>query len=272
LRKAQSYNFTGYGFTEPYFENVAGSTPGNTTNNFIPLVGGNGSERRLNSYFMDAGYSYKNKIFGNFNIRKDISSVFLGSKKSALLGGVGAAWILSEESFLRNSRFLNFLKVKASYGSTGNQEVFSDFAAISNIGKSSYNGQNGYVVTTLGNPELTWETRKTANFGLDFAFWKNRIKGGVEYYNSITDGLYNFEKVPQTSGFPISITNNGKLKNTGIELNLSANLLNFKSFSWTVSGNFTYNKNQVTELPDGQLETPDANGLTVTSRCSSVVI
>jgi TonB-dependent starch-binding outer membrane protein SusC len=264
LRKAQSYNFTGYGFTEPYFENVAGSTPGNTTNNFIPLVGGNGSERRLNSYFMDAGYSYKNKIFGNFNIRKDISSVFLGSKKSALLGGVGAAWILSEESFLRNSQFLNFLKVKASYGSTGNQEVFSDFAAISNIGKTSYNGQNGYVVTTLGNPELTWETRKTANFGLDFAFWKNRIKGGVEYYNSITDGLYNFEKVPLTSGFSNRITNNGKLRNTGIELNLSVNLLNFKSFSWTVSGNFTYNKNQVTELPDGQLETPDANGLTVT--------
>lgn len=264
LRKAQAYNFTGYGFTEPYFENIAGSTPGNTTNNFIPTVGGGGAERRLNSYFMDAGYSYKNKIFGNFNIRKDISSALAASNKSALLGGVGAAWVLSEESFLKNINFLNFLKVKASYGTTGNQEVGNDFASISTIGKSSYNGQNGYVVSTLGNPLLTWETRKSANFGIDFAVWKNRIKGGIEYYNSITNGLYNFEKTPQTSGFPNRITNNGKLRNRGIELNLSANILNFQSFSWTVNGNFTYNKNQVLELPDGQLETQDANGLTVT--------
>ncbi len=264
LRKSDSYNFTGYGFTEPYLPNIGGASSGNATNGFIPLIGGTGTERRLNSYFLDAGYSYKSKIYGNFNIRKDISSVFLGSKKSALLGGVGAAWILSEESFLKSVRFINNLKVKASYGTTGNQEVTSDFAGRSVIGRTSYGGQNGYAVTTLGNPNLTWETRNTLNLGIDFAVWKNRIKGGVEYYNSLTDGLFNFERIPLTSGFRTRITNNGKLRNRGVELNLSVNLLNYRAFSWTVNGNFTYNKNQVVELPGGLLETEDANGLTVT--------
>ncbi len=264
LRKSNGFNYTGYGFTEPYFQNAAGLTPGNSTNGFIPLVGGGGTERRINSYFADAGYSYKNKIFANFNVRKDVSSALAASNKSALLGGIGAGWILSEENFLKNVKFINFFKVKASYGSTGNQEILGDFVSISTIGKTSYNGQNGYSVNTLPNPFLTWETRTTVNFGVDFALWKNRIKGGVEYYNSITKGLYNFEKVQATSGFTTRLSNNGKLRNRGIELNLSVNLLNYKAFSWTVNGNFTYNKNQVLELPDGQKETQDANGLTVT--------
>ncbi len=263
LRKSNSYNYTGYGFTEPYFQNEAGLSSGNATNGFIPLVGGNGTERRLNSYFLDAGYSYSNKIFGNFNIRKDVSSAFT-NKKSALLGGVGAAWVLTEENFLKSAKFINFLKIKASYGTSGNQEIAGDFASTSNIGKNSYNGLNGYVVTSLSSPLLTWETRATTNLGLDYALWKNRIKGSVEVYNSQTNGLYDFQKTPYTSGFSTLLANSGKLQNRGIELSLSATIFEISGFSWNVNGNFTYNKNKVLELTNGLAETQDANGLTVT--------
>jgi TonB-dependent starch-binding outer membrane protein SusC len=102
------------------------------------------------------------------------------------------------------------------------------------------------------------------NLGVDFTVWKNRIKGGVEFYNAITDGLYNFQRVPYTSGFSTVISNSGQIRNRGIEVSLNTNLVTLRNFSWNVNGNFTYNENRVLALPDGQTEIEDANGLTVT--------
>ena len=274
LRKSNSFSYTGFGFTEPFFQNAAGITPGTggvSSNGFIPNVGGGGSERRLVSYFVDAGYSYKNKIFGNFNVRKDVSSAFAASKSSTLLGGVGAAWILSEEDFLKGSTQINFLKIKASYGKTGNQELNNDFGYITTLAKNTYAGQNGLFPDILGNPSLTWETKTTANFGVDFTILKNRVKGGIEYYNSKTANLFNLRRIPYTTGFSSQLSNVGSLRNNGIEITLGTTLKAGKNFTWDISGNFTYNKNQVLTLPDGESEIEDVNGLT-TSKIGSPLL
>lgn len=251
--QSRAFNFTGYGLTLP-FPNEAAITNGTSTNGFIPNVGGAGTENRLVSYFGEVDYGLRNKYFLHAGFRRDGSSKFGINNKWANFYNVGTSWIISDETFMEAARGkLDLLKLRASYGTVGNQDGIADFAARTQLGRSSYAGTTGLRLIDPGNPDLRWETRRTANVGVEFGMFKNRFGGSVEYYHSITSDLFYSRAVSGTTGFATVLANAGRMRNQGIEVALRVQPVKTGSFTWNVEGNFTYNKNTILELgPDGE--------------------
>ncbi len=246
---ARSFNFTGYGFTNG-FKNEAGITPGSATAaNYIPLVGGTGGQNGLMSVFALANYGYDSKYFVNLSIRRDGSSKFGTGNRWANFGSVGVAWAISEEDFAKKVTFISNLKLRASYGSTGNNALnnypLDQFAA------ATYAGVGGFSPNVAGNPFLTWETNVSGNIGVDFGFLKNRINGTIEVYNRKTKDLFFDVPVdPAAGGFFQIPSNFGSLRNRGVELSLNGDVFRSATgVNWSVGANITYNKNEILELP-----------------------
>ena len=249
-----SFGFTGYGLGGA-FENESGITPGNTTNNFIPTVRGSGSENAILSYFTNINYGYKGKYFLQVGGRRDGSSRFGANQKYANFGSVGVSWAMSNEEFFTPVKTVfDDLKLKLSYGSAGNQSGLTDFASRELYSRSVYNGVSGLVQSQLASPDLTWESRKTLNTGIEFTSFKGRISGTVEYYNSLTSRLLFPRAISTTTGFSEITTNAGELRNKGVEASLSVDVLKSESFNWNLFANFTYNQNKVVSLSGGQAE------------------
>jgi TonB-linked SusC/RagA family outer membrane protein len=270
---ARSFNFTGYGFTNG-FKNEAGITPGSATNaNYIPLVGGTGGQNGLMSIFALANYGYDNKYFVNLAVRRDGSSKFGTGNRWANFGSIGAAWSISEEDFLKDVAFISSLKLRASYGSTGNNATnnypLDQFAA------ATYAGVGGFSPNVAGNPFLTWETNLSSNIGLDFGILKNRINGTIEVYNRKTKDLFfNVPVDPAAGGFIEIPSNFGSLRNRGVELTLNGDVFRSTTgFNWSLGANITYNKNQILELPsDNTLSSDGVSILSVGSPINTLFL
>jgi TonB-dependent starch-binding outer membrane protein SusC len=262
-------SFTGYGLTLP-FRNEASITAGTGTNGFIPVVGGAGTDNALLSYFATANYGYQSKYFLNAAIRRDASSRFGAENRWATFYQAGIGWLMSDENFLKNSKFINQLKLRASFGTVGNQitgagdllTYFGDFDSRPLLGRSSYAGSTGLALIQPGNPDLKWETRQSFNIGTDFGVWQNRIFGTVDYYNSLTRNLFLNRNISSTSGFTTQVFNSadGKMRNSGIEITLKGYPVRAKNFNWLIETNFTYNKNRIVSLPAGQDSTVNVDG------------
>lgn len=251
----RSFGVTGYGFTNG-FENEAGITPGTaTTPNLISQVTGSatrngifGTQNGLLSFFGLANYGYSGKYFLNLVARRDGSSRFGSGKRWANFGSVGASWLISEEGFIKNINAISELRLRASYGSTGNQGTDDYPTAI--FGRTTYAGVGGFTPTSPGNPQLTWETSTTANIGLDFGVLTNRISGTVEFYNrKATDQLYNVPIDPAAGGFTSITSNFGSLRNRGVEFALRGDVIRSTSLTWNIGGNISYNKNEILDIP-----------------------
>ncbi|HEX5652516.1 MAG TPA: SusC/RagA family TonB-linked outer membrane protein, partial [Chitinophagaceae bacterium] len=251
-RKTTTFNYTGYGLTS-IFGNGADVTPGTPTNGFIPLVGDGFTQQTLMSYFALADYSFLNKYFINASIRRDGSSRLAEGNKWVNYGGIGAAWLISAEKFLENSKWLSELRLRVSYGSAGNEDVGDSYEAIEQFGGTVYNGLGGLVLANLAKPNLTWEVRKTLNAGIDYGFLNNRITGTLDVYNAITTGLYLNRQLSGTNGVNSILTNLGRIRNQGIEFAINADIIKSKNFNWNLGFNHTYNKAKVLEL-DGTEE------------------
>lgn len=251
-RRTTTFNYTGYGLTG-VFSNGADVTPGTPTNGYIPNVGDAQTKQSLMSYFALGDYSFRNKYFINASFRRDGSSRLAEENKWVNYGGIGAAWLLSSERFLQNSIWLNELRVKVSYGSSGNEDVGDSYEAIEQFGGTIYNGLGGVVLTNLAKPNLTWEVRKTFNAGIDYAVLKSRITGTIEVYNALTTGLYLNRQLSGTNGVNSILTNLGQIRNRGIEFSIAADIIKTTDLTWSIGFNHTYNKAKVIEL-DGTEE------------------
>ncbi len=251
-RRGRSFNFTGYGLLLP-FDNEAGLVAGTAQNGYIPIVGGGFPENSsLLSYFGTADYSFRNKYFLTLSGRTDGSSRLSPNNRWTQYGSVGAGWVISDESFFK-VKPINYLKLRASYGAVGNQNGIGEFPYLQQYGRSTYGGVGTVAINRLGNPELTWEKRSTANIGLEFEVLKSRIRGLVEVYRSLTSGLYFEPKIPATSGGNGTfLSNSGDMENKGVEISLSIKVIDAKDFKWTVDANYAFNKNTIKSLPDGQ--------------------
>lgn len=258
-RKFETAGFTGFGLVGP-IKNAAGITPGTPTNNFIPAVAGNATEESILSYFMIGNYDYRNKYFVNVTARRDGSSRLAEGKKFVNYGGVGLGWQISAEEFMTRQNIFQNLKLKASYGSSGNAGIGNAYEALELFGPAVYNGVGGLVLTNLKKDQLTWETRSTANIGLEFAVLNNRLSGGVEVYQGITKGLYLNRLLSSTNGVGSIVTNMGRMANRGIEVALDYEV--FKNRDWTISvnANWTANRSEILEL-DGNNEI--VNGISI---------
>ncbi len=217
--------------------------------------GGSGiTEWGLMSFLSRVNFEHDNKYFLSGSIRRDGSSRFGIDNRWGWFPAISGAWMLSEESFFTNKNVVNNLKLRASYGLTGNNNI-ADYASIARLSNANYplgpggaqNMINGYVPNSFSNRNLGWETTSTMDFGMDLGFLKNRITLGLDYYRSDTKDLLLNVPIPAEVGFSTSLMNIGQVRNTGYELEL--NTINFnKKFKWNTSFNISHNKNEVIKL------------------------
>ncbi len=251
-RRTTAFNYTGFGLTG-VFGNGADVTPGTPSNGFIPRITDGQTEQSLMSYFAIADYSFRNKYFINGSFRRDGSSRLAEGNKWVNYAGIGAAWLISAEDFLKNTNWLSELRLKASYGSAGNEDVGDSYEALEQFQGSTYNGLGGLVLANLQKPNLTWEVRKTLNAGVDFGLFKNRVTGTVEFYNAVTTGLYLNRQLSGTNGVNSILTNLGRIRNRGFEFSVNADIVRTKDFTWNLAFNHTINQSKVLSL-DGTNE------------------
>jgi TonB-dependent starch-binding outer membrane protein SusC len=250
--QGRNFGYTGFGLLQP-FENEAAITQGTSGNNFIPTVnGGFPVNNTLMSYFGAIDYGFKNRYFLTLSGRTDGSSKLSKDKRWTKYGSIGLAWVLTDESFF-NVKAINLLKFRGSYGSVGNQNGIGNFPYLQQYGNGSYAGSSSLQVSRLGNNELTWEKRRTANIGLDYEILKSRIRGTIEVYNSLTKNLYFSPFVPSTSGGSgFILGNSGSMENRGIEFSIGLKVIDKKDFKWSIDANYAYNRNRIKSLPNNQ--------------------
>jgi TonB-linked SusC/RagA family outer membrane protein len=214
---------------------------------------------RQAGYFTTVNYSYANRYLISGILRYDYSSRFGRNNRWGWFPGVKLAWNIDRENFLSASRTISQLKLRASYGVAGNDQI-GNFDALGLYGGGPvYNGSAGITFTQLENPDLKWEKVKTSNIGIDLGLFNNRISATIEVYRkSTSDALLNLP-VQWTTGFSQITSNVGKLENKGIELTLGGDVLRPKvanGLRWNTNFVFTYNKNTVKELYGGLDELP----------------
>ncbi|WP_373511169.1 SusC/RagA family TonB-linked outer membrane protein, partial [Persicitalea sp.] len=219
-------------------------------------------------------YDFKDRYLLTATLRRDGFSGFSENNKFGLFPSVGVGWVLSEESFLANINTLNFLKLRASYGINGNlTSRYSSLARVSAGANSQYvfgdggSTVNGQRITSLSNPDLSWERTAGINVGLDFELLDSKLSGSIDYYQSkTTDLLWNFV-LPEITGFDNITSNIGEISNTGLEVLLNATPVRIPNFSWDVGLNFATNNNKIESLigldrdGDGREDDLTANGL-----------
>lgn len=175
-------------------------------------------------YMARVNYNYANKYYLTANFRRDGFSGFAKGSKWANFPGVSAAWTLSQEDFMQNViPGLSFLKLRGSYGLTGNQsiEAYATLATVAS-GYTWYDASSLYIYqNSLANEELTWATTKTGNFGLDFGFLDGRISGSIDVYKSKTNDMLLNRSLPYMTGFSEAKFNAGEVMNRGVELSLN---------------------------------------------------
>ncbi|MDH7447024.1 SusC/RagA family TonB-linked outer membrane protein [Aquimarina sp. 2201CG14-23] len=225
-----------------------------TLNSAAEITAGGSSRTRFNflSYFGRATLSIANKYLLKASLRYDGSSRFGEENRFGWFPAASAGWIVSEESFLSNSEVLSLLKLRGSWGVTGNAGI-GNFASLSLFQGSPYNQRAGLSPTQLGNPSLKWERTTQVDFGLDYGFLNNRISGEIDYYIKDTDDLLLNEPVPGTSGFPNITRNVGEMKNKGFEFIINTKNIVSQNGSWSTSLNISTIDNEVTKLPGGDI-------------------
>lgn len=208
------------------------------------------SEYGFISYFNRESYSYKGRYLASFSIRYDGSSRFGIDNQYGWFPSGSVGWIISDEGFMQGISFLSILKLRGSYGLTGNAEI-GNYRSFGTYYTTQYNGESGIGVGNIANPNLGWEKTAQTDIGIDYGFFDGRISGGFDYYyKSTTEMLLNVN-VPQTSGSSSVIQNVGKMENKGVEFFIDARILT-GDFTWTTNFNIGHNSNEIIDI-NGQI-------------------
>jgi len=223
-----------------------------------PTVSYISPENRLSSFFGRLNYNIQERFLATFTFRADGSSKFAAGNRWGYFPSAAVAWRLSEESFLQGADFLSNLKLRASYGTAGNNRIGDDMWKMlytTSDGNKPYyideNLQNQLVPgTTIANPDLRWETTYTRNVGLDFGLFNSRVNGTIDAYLNNTRDLLIRANIPSNTGYDYQMQNIGETSNKGIELSLDGYLVQTRDFSLNASFNIAFNVNKVEELGD----------------------
>lgn len=203
------------------------------------------------SFFGVAEYSYDGRYYIKGSLRTDGSSKFGPDRRWGTFWAASASWNIHNEAFMQDIKnVLNVLKLRYSYGVNGNDNI----AAYAHYGLYSdivYNGITGQLPSQLQNRKLTWETNKTHNIGVDFRLF-DRLSGSIDWYTRRTEDMLIASPLPYTTGFSSQAQNVGQIRNSGIEVQLDADIFNTNDFKWTAGVNFAANRSKVLELAPGQ--------------------
>ena len=245
-------------FAESISTYATGLPPGrpvlSTSTGEKKTISGGVDESIFSKYLAQADYNYSNKYFFVASFVNEYSSRFGKNNPSANFYQLGASWIISNESFL-NVKPITFLKLRASYGTTGNADGIGDYAALGLYSISqgaSYAGLPGAAPSQKANPDLTWERMTTSNIGVDVSFFK-RIDLTVDVYNRVSKDLLFFRPLPATTGYDGVYENVGSIRNRGVEFNITSK--NFtREFTWETNLNMAFNRNKVLSVNQGRTE------------------
>ena len=207
---------------------------------------------RIESYFSAVNYSFENKYLLSGSFRTDGSSRFKEDVRWGDFYSAGIGWRLSKEAFLQDVSWINELKLKASYGEQGNENIGLYYPY-----RSYYyaNGDGTYRPPSRPvNAGLLWEKNKTTNIGMDFSLAGNRIQGSLEWFNRVSDNLLFDVPLPISTGYASFWDNIGSMKNTGVELQLGYTAIRKRDFNWRIDINLSTFKNEITKLPPNQSE------------------
>ncbi len=242
LNEGTSFNAQGFPSPEFYTGNAAAEPSS---------IGGFWSSFRQAGTFANFRYDYKKKYLLNFIARYDGSSRFGMQNQWGWFPSVSAKWNIMEESFLKGASFISDLGLRASFGSTGNDQI-NNFAArrLYSLG-GVYQGASGIGPGQLGNPNLRWERNITLNLGLDYGFFGGRLKGAIDAFQRTSRDLLLTRSIPTVNGFGNITENIGEVVNRGLEFEISSVNFNAGSFKWESSFNVTMLENKVTKLFDG---------------------
>lgn len=266
IAEIHSLKFTGVFASQAEFSNAnsisASGFPNDATQNeavqlaLNRTVSSSRSKQRLDSYMGRINYGYKDKYFLDLTARVDGSSRFGANNKYGFFPAASAAWRLIEEPFLKNVSWLSDLKLRASYGITGNAGGISPYQSLSTVAAtgSDYIFNNAYVTginpTGIANPDLRWEKSTQTNIGLDVSVLNNRFSLIVDVYDKKTKDLLYIKTLPLSSGYGSITGNYASLENKGIEFAANARILD-GPLKWNVSANLTRNRNKVLDLDGG---------------------
>ncbi len=215
------------------------------------------SENTLMSWLGRINYSYRSRYMLTMSFRADGSSKFTKNNRWGYFPSAAVAWRIGEERFMRNVRWVNDLKLRLSYGVTGNNRV-GDFSALPAMSLNDYysfnNGNPSEIVapTNLGNRDLTWESTEQIDLGLDVRLFKNRVSLTVDAYQKTTRDLLLNANLPYNSGYTTVYKNIGKVRNRGMEFTLSTVNIRTKDFEWTSDFNIAFNRSRVMALAEGE--------------------
>ncbi|WP_162817838.1 SusC/RagA family TonB-linked outer membrane protein [Niabella yanshanensis] len=228
----------------------------------LRLVTGDMGEWNWMNAYLGADYGFKNKIFLSLNMAMDGSSRFgvkaanglsIAGRQFPLFPSLGAAWLLSSEKFMSASD-INLLKLRASYGIAGNDDIGNY------TGLFLYTGQNllgaqGFVRKGIANPSLQWETVHKLNGGVDLAFWNERVTFSLDAFSNRTTNMLVYRPLQSPAGFSTVLTNDGELKNNGVEGSFNVRVVNTKDVKWDFGANIATYKNKIVSVPGGEIFT-----------------
>ncbi|GGD27579.1 SusC/RagA family TonB-linked outer membrane protein [Hyunsoonleella pacifica] len=267
IAKGKLTLLAGYSYQKRSRDNFAAGAQGFTSDSFSfrNLSGGAVQliptsslvESEIQSQFGRINFDYDDKYLITATIRRDGASNFAANEKYAIFPSAALGWKVSNENFLKDSDKISNLKLRVSYGVTGNQAIspFESLARFDNI----YAVNNGQTVNAVtpdqpANPNLKWESSFQTNVGLDLGLFNNKVSLSLDYYNIDTkDLIIGDNSQPQFLGFltPASLRNIGEVNNKGFEINLNTRNISNENFSWTTDFNFSTNQNEVVALSDG---------------------
>jgi TonB-linked SusC/RagA family outer membrane protein len=227
----------------------AGNPPGG------PGIGSGRSEWTLLSYLGRVNYTFDDKYLLTLTGRYDGSSKFGADNKWGFFPSGALGWLVSEEAFMQEQDLVSNLKLRTSYGRTGNQSIgtYNSLARLSTT-PDSFGGREvtGFYPGSVANPDLRWESTLQFDVGIDLGLWNQRLRFTADYYRKRTEDLLLGVTLPTESGFDSSVQNAGNIENIGFELSLGADLLT-GAFTWSSNANFAANDNEVTDLgPSGR--------------------
>lgn len=195
-------------------------------------------------------YDYASKYFLGLTARYDGSSRFGANNLYGFFPGISAGWDIAAENFLKSSPSISQLKLRASYGTLGNDQIGNFDSRGLDGGGYNYNALSGIAPESLSNASLRWERNTTSNFGLDYGFFNSRIQGSIEYFVRTSSDLLLDQPVPQTSGFSTISNNLGEMQNVGLEFSIKTVNFDKGGFRWSTDFNISKIDNKITKLYD----------------------
>ena len=207
----------------------------------------------VEGYLGSAQYNYGEKYFASLSYRRDASSYFAKDHRWGNFWSIGGAWLLSKEAFMNSSTWIDLLKLKASIGQQGKDNIgswaYTDLYSLSASSETTMSPS----FYRMGNPDITWETTTNFNLGVEFAFWKQRLTGSIDFYNKKISNLLFSLSIPESAGSRAYYGNVGDIRNQGVEASITGTLVRTKNIEWNVTVNATHNSDKILALPESKI-------------------